>query len=186
MATEHLTERVLEPLATAGAAQALEHLRNHVKHLERLHTWDEKAPRGVQTESLFVLERFHLSVGLHVSGVTHRHLAGLEARLKPFQPLLVWCKLDDGDILERSVILPAAERGDRWNRYLHTLGADQVAQCRHFRNEQQKLAALFERSTLPKRQVTVERKTVSELAEQLLSELTGEPVSRPTRQDACK
>lgn len=149
IATEHLTERVLEPLATASSTTALAHLETHVAHLERLAVWDGDAPRGPATETVFALERFHLSIASHISGLAQHDWSSVEERLLALGTILVWCRLPPELIGERSVRRTRAERNPAWARWLDTLGKDEPAQIAHFRHEQERLAELVSRSHLP-------------------------------------
>ncbi|MFZ2957291.1 MAG: hypothetical protein WA705_10415 [Candidatus Ozemobacteraceae bacterium] len=149
IATEHLTERVLEPLATASPASALSHLDSHLHHLERLAAWDADAPRGSGTETVFVLERFHLSVGAHISGLAAHDWAPLEERLLGFGAILVWCRLPLDSIVDRAVRRTRAERQPAWTCWLTSLGKNEAEQTDHFRREQEQVAELVRRSRLP-------------------------------------
>ncbi|HNV71260.1 MAG TPA: hypothetical protein PKO06_16265 [Candidatus Ozemobacteraceae bacterium] len=167
LATEHVTERVLEPLAQATPARARNQLRQHLMHLKRLQAWDAEAPPGDCTETLAVLERFHLSAVLHITGMTARDFSRTENALPVFHPLLVWCELTEAEVLERSVRLTSQMRGERWNQYLRTLGANETEWFRHFTSEQQRLAEWFERSSLRKCRIHVEDATVAMRAAEL-------------------
>jgi hypothetical protein len=149
IATEHLTERVLEPLATASPTTALEHLEAHVTHLERLAAWDADAPRGPATETVFALERFHLSIASHISGLADHDWKNLDARLLALGTILVWCRLHPDLIGERAVRQTKAERAPAWSRWLDSLGNDEVEQTLYFRREQDRLVNLVGRSHLP-------------------------------------
>lgn len=149
VATEHLTERVLEPLSAADSMQALSHLDSHVSHLDQLAAWDVEAPRGVKTETLFVLERFHFSVACHLPELADHDWTSLEDRLAAHGTLLVRCRLHPGMILERAVRQTRRERPPTWTRWLDTLGRDEEEQATHFRREQESLERLVARTRLP-------------------------------------
>lgn len=173
LATEHVTERVLEPLRQATPNDAKCHLTSHLEHLEQLQKWDASAPSGSHTESLFIIERFHLSVTLHVPSVPVSLRRDVEKRLTPLHPILVWCALRDEDIPERSVRLPSRERGEKWNAYVRTLGANETQQIHHYAEEQKRLKELFADSVLLRHRVFIDTDRVQAIVSDLVQELAG-------------
>lgn len=167
VATEHVTERVLEPLKEATGEEVCRHIDTHLEHLKHLSQWDSAAPKGSNTETLFILERFHFSLGLHIPGLSKEWLKATDQRLAIFQPLVVWCRLEEQDIPERSVLRPSQERGRQWNAYLQTLGADPEEQFRHFAREQQRLAKFLSDSVLCTYPIQVNRATIGWLADEI-------------------
>ncbi|MBF0502500.1 MAG: hypothetical protein HQM09_20345 [Candidatus Riflebacteria bacterium] len=167
LASEHITERLLEPLAEATTNDAISHLDEFTSHLETLSAWDADAPHGKNTETVFVLERFHISLGSHISGIDWASLANIDNRLSSLNTLIVWCSLPDDQLLERSVRSPLSYRNSYWKSYLATLGADENMQADHFRNEQNRLEALFRQSILEKIRIEICRENVREIAQML-------------------
>ena len=149
IATEHVTERVLEPLAGASAVTALAQLEAHLAHLARLAEWDADAPRGPATEALFALERFHFSVSGHIPGLADHEWGNLEDRLRDLGTTLVWCRLPPEAISARAVQDTRRQRAATWARWLDTLGNTDEERAEHFRHEQEHLAGLVARSRLP-------------------------------------
>ena len=167
VATEHVTERVLEPLKEATGEGVCRHIDTHLEHLKQLSQWDSSAPQGSNTETIFILERFHFSLGLHVPRLSTDWLKATDQRLAVYHPLVVWCRLAEQEIPERSVLRPSQERGEQWNAYLKTLGTDPEEQFRHFVREQQRLAKFLSESVLCTYPVQVNNATIGVLAEEI-------------------
>lgn len=149
LATEHVTERRLEPLAATTPAQAGNLARGHLRLLETLAAMTARAPRGLHTAPLFLLERFHLSLAVHVPGLRRRARQAWERDLLGLNTLLVLLVLDPEDVLRRTVEEPSRQRNEAWGQYLQTLGFDPQRQADHFLREQRCLEALFRESRLP-------------------------------------
>lgn len=143
VATEHITERVLEPLAQASPLDARTHAASHLNHLFNLWEWEKAAPAGPDVGALFVLERFHLSLESHISGIGPGEFQAWDERLAELGGHLLFLTLPETEILEKSVRETLARRSIHWRAYLESLAMTEEAIAEHFQAEQEKMRRLF-------------------------------------------
>lgn len=150
IATEHLTERVLEPFSEKKSDQAVRHIENHLQVLERMAQWESQAPKGKSSGLVCLLERFHLSVFTHISGIKPKKFQEWEERLKTLNFSLIFLRVDPPKILTQSVKDTILRREKCWSNYLFTLGDSQTDIASYFSSEQESFRESYNRSELSK------------------------------------
>ncbi len=123
VATEHITERTLEPFLSARPKQARDLVRRHLGILRELASLEDAGPKGEchptrkgipararnffeagdpalpifeGVSPLFFIERFHLSLSVHIPGLGPSDFTAWEASLSRAGAHLVWLRIPPG------------------------------------------------------------------------------------------
>ena len=168
IATEHITERVLEPLRTTTAEETSKHLRSHLLHLDQLQAWSKSAPPGKNTSPIFILERFHLSAAVHIADISPS-FSSFDEALQTYETTLVWCRIPPNKILQKSVRETIATRNPHWLAFLQTLGKTETEIASHFLEEQNQFEHFFQESHLPKQSLEIDPSNLTTHLSHLIS-----------------
>lgn len=168
VASEHMTERVLEPFAAASPADGLLHLREHLDLLRCQQSWERERFVAAGAEVGFLLERFHLSVGRHVPEMDSAALAAIDEALAGFGARLVVCLVPPERIQDWTIDETIRARPSAWATYLRSLAPDPAAQVDHFAREQEAFRTFRAASRLPSRELVARDRSPESVAEDLL------------------
>jgi|GEM_PF-6057956 len=172
-ATEHLTDRLLEPHGSATKVKARKIQNEHISLLKKLSSLEKRSSSNSKKETIYIIERFHISISIHVHGITLSDFLGFEKTLLKYDPILIWLYLDKEKILSKSVENTLRERDMKWRNYLQMLGKTHKQQANHFIAEQNKFNRLYQESILCKRCFNVTEQKLELIYEEIMRHLVN-------------